>query len=244
MPLQEVKLRKHRSATREISYAEGFDAPGLEYKIRCEVVDGGYQHRNPHGVVVQDKKQTRWALRKFRVLRALYKQSRHRATAFWFCLALSAFVVSINKGVSTFPLSREDSLEVTFAIHEEHRRNLVSLKKAPIFDIDEDGHNPNYGGIERSNDSNVYEKYRSRFLDAIDHEEIPKSYHNDEDREDEERACRGPKWNSYIFPTCNSVHEHTIERVMGSGKEQDYVVKYLRYGSTWALVVCALMHLR
>jgi hypothetical protein len=243
MTLQEVKLRKHRS--------EGFDA-GLEYKIGCEVVNGGSQSRDPHGIGVQDKKQIRRALWKFRVLRVLYKQSGYRATTFWFCLALLASAVSISKGVSTFPLLREDSLEVTFAMHEEHQSHLVSVKKAPIFDRDEDGHDPNYGeihyndygGIERSNDSKAYERYRSRFLDAIDHEEIPKRYRNDEDREDEERACRGPKWNSYIFPTCNSVHEHTIERVMGSGKEQDYIVKYLRYGSTWALVVCVLIHLR
>ena len=241
MALQEMKLRKHRSATREISYAEGFDE-GLECEIKCKGVRGGSKYRDPQAVGVQDKKQTR-ALCKFRDPR-IYKQSSHRVTAFWRCLALSASVLCIRKGVSLFPLSREDSLEVTFVMHNKNRRNLASVKKAPIFDTDEDDLNPNYGGIERSNGSSMqYEIYRSQFLDAIDNEEIPEWYHNDEDREDEERACRGPKWNSYIFPNCNSVHEHTIERVMGSGKEQDYNVTYLRYASTWVLVVCVLIHL-
>jgi hypothetical protein len=229
MTLQEVKLRKHRSTTtRELPYAKSFDAGPLEYKIGCVIVRGGSSKSRGDGVV-QYKKQTSRALSKFCDSRA-YKESSHQATAFWCCLlgvALfsSASVVSIPKGV---PLSREDSsLQVIFAIHEDHRRSLVSVKKAPsIFYIDQDELDPNYGGIERSND---YETYRSQFLDAIDKEEIiEKKYLNDEDREDEERACRGPKWNSYIFPNCNSVHEHTIERVIGSGKEQDYNVTYLR----------------
>jgi hypothetical protein len=248
MTLQQVlKLRKHRPATPQLSHAEGLEA-GLKYEIGCGVVRGGFKCRDLHPVVVLDKKQTRslWKVCDPR----LYNHSSHRATAFWccqlwWCLLLSASVVSIRQGVSTFPLSREDSLEIIFVIHEEHRRNLAALKKAPILDTDKDDLDPNYGGIERSNDaSNTYEKYRSRFLDAIDNEEIPESYENDEDREDKERACRGPKWNSYIFPTCNSVHEHTIERVMGLGKEQDYDVTYLRYASTWILVAgCVLIHL-
>jgi hypothetical protein len=262
MTLQEVKFRKHRSqsAARELSYPEGFECASggvvggeYEYEIGCEVVRGGSaedreaQHQKAVGV--QDKKQQarRRAFWKFCDPRVYKKSSSHRATVlFWVCLLAlslllaSAVVVSIRKGgVSTFPLSRDDSLvKVIFAMHEEeHQRNLVSVKKAPIFDVYEDDLDPDYGGIERSkvgimqpDDSNsMYAKYRSGFLHAIDKEQIPKRYHNDEDREDEKRACRGPKWNSYIFPTCNLAHEHTIERVLDSGKEQDYNVTYLRY---------------
>jgi hypothetical protein len=74
-------------------------------------------------------------------------------------------------------------------------------------------------------------KYYAEFIDAwwtdIDEDEhdFEEIYEPDEDIEDHDNPCRRNNWKEKRFPTCNSVHELTIERPQSY--TQNFDIKYL-----------------
>jgi hypothetical protein len=98
---------------------------------------------------------------------------------------------------------------------------------------------PDYGNFEftvrtnskaktaiRKSDYQEFEKQRATFLKEIDNRRDP--FAPDSDKADEAPRCRSVSWAGYVFPSCNKVHELTLERVFDNGKSQDYEVNYLK----------------
>jgi hypothetical protein len=111
-------------------------------------------------------------------------------------------------------------------------RHLHSMPKEMLGD-------PDYGNFEftvrtnskaktaiRKSDYQEFEEQRATFLKEIDHGSDP--YAPDSDKADEAHRCRRASWAGYVFPSCNKVHELTLERVFDNGKSQDYEVNYLK----------------
>jgi hypothetical protein len=116
-------------------------------------------------------------------------------------------------------------------------RAKIAGLKVPIFE-------PDYGNIKfhsiknkdpfsrhiSSRDTQHYEEYRGELL-HYDHERPPVDAQYDHLDDDEPRECRRNSWRMEHYPTCNNVHELTLDRIRSSRNEQDYNVKYLAEGS-------------
>ncbi|MFM6175883.1 MAG: protein kinase domain-containing protein [Sphaerospermopsis kisseleviana] len=83
-----------------------------------------------------------------------------------------------------------------------------------------------------------YERHRAAFLDSIDGPLISWLDAN-EAQEDVYKKCRDVQWAKYLFPTCNHIHEHVLERPVAddttatataTNVPNDYNVAYLSHG--------------
>jgi hypothetical protein len=67
-------------------------------------------------------------------------------------------------------------------------------------------------------------KSRQEFLAAID--VISDRHQPESSKEDENPKCRKVSWALHMFPSCNQIHENSIERIVDDDGE--YTVSYLR----------------
>jgi hypothetical protein len=172
-----------------------------------------------------------------------YMRSGPNAVGFWLCITLGAIVIFaedpstiqetiINNNNYGRRLDTKGPERITFkkvhrqAKHISLRHNLKRIPRAAFGD-------PDYGHLEfesiPSEDERLqFEQFRSKFLRDIDAPRLSSVYAPHEDREDEAPECRLPSWTGHTFPSCNQVHELTIERVFDYGISQDFNVSYLK----------------
>jgi hypothetical protein len=74
-------------------------------------------------------------------------------------------------------------------------------------------------------DAEHYAEYIDEWWEDIDEHHFEEIYEPDEDVEDHGNPCRRNNWKEKRFPTCNSVHELTIERPQSY--TQNFDIKYL-----------------
>jgi hypothetical protein len=120
--------------------------------------------------------------------------------------------------------------------YEDTAPNLLEI---PATTIEHDA-SPDVGGLaffslsntifhERrisSDDIHQYEIYRSGMLDSGPN--FVDAQYDNYVPQDEPSECRRNSWRSKIFPTCNNIHELTLERIRGSRQEQEFDVKIIR----------------
>jgi hypothetical protein len=111
-------------------------------------------------------------------------------------------------------------------------------------DEDKEGYRPSFGHLEfyslqespifsrriDPDDLEHYTELREEEIEEYDHNHFGDQYETDEDVEDqypEPNPCRRNNWKSHKFPTCNSVHELTLERPTST--IQPFDISYLGY---------------
>ena len=171
-----------------------------------------------------------------------YMKAGPRAEVFWVGVTLATFLIAANESFSFQQRNAENLRLIAKGPRRIVFEDLSSLVKGAssisermnlLEEIEKSGfERPDVGGLifdhfsEMEIDEN-FEKYRRRFLRSID-DDIKTRYYPLADKEDIIRKCREASWVADNYPSCNQVHELTIERLFGHALGQDFNITYLK----------------